>query len=223
MNTKTKSYLLIFQWQGRGCCWLGPGLHQSVEAGQLGQKRLVAGDLGPDKDTRGRVVRPEADLALPMSMSARTQQHHSSTTAAPTAATTLERPSGHMLLVSTFPELLSFGSWRPPFLRLVEGRLYGLSISAPSQTRRSTYRLRLYDSDFNALIALLLFPEPWVLSILLWMSSECSLNALWPRKMKIALDKLEMNEWTDGDWHFLSSCRIRKFADAVQIRNKKLI
>ena len=57
---------------------LGFGLHQSVEAGQLG---LEAGDLGSDKDTRGRVVRPEAeaDLALPMSMSARTQQHHTST------------------------------------------------------------------------------------------------------------------------------------------------
>ena len=57
------------------------------------------------------------------------------------------------------------------------------------KTRRSTYRLRLYDSDFNALM------------VALWWLFECSLNALitlWPRMMKMrALDKLEPNERTD--------------------------
>ena len=85
------------QCQGRGCGWLGPGLHQSVEAGLAAEERLVAGDLGPDKDTRGRVERPEADLA---------NVNVSQDTAAPQQHQLQQQHwSGHMLLVSTFSEL----------------------------------------------------------------------------------------------------------------------
>ena len=50
-----------------------------------------------------------------------------------------------------------------------------LLIGISAKTRRSTYRLRLYDSDFNARIALWVFSE----------SLMSALIALWPRKMKI--------------------------------------
>lgn len=90
-------FLLNLQCQGRGCGWLGPGLHQSVEAGLAAEERLVAGDLGPDKDTRGRVVRPEADLA---------NVNVSQDTAAPQQHQLQQQHlSGHMLLISTFSEL----------------------------------------------------------------------------------------------------------------------
>ena len=69
------------------------------------------------------------------------------------------------------------------------------------KTRWSTYRLQLYDSDFNALIA------PWML----WLLFECFLIALWlllsslitfwPRKRKIDCFRQtwtkQMNEQTN--------------------------
>ena len=53
-------------------------------------------------------------------------------------------------------------------------------------TRQSTYRLQLYDSDF------------YVLNMLnaLWIFSDCSLSALWLRKMKIDCSKQVSTEQT---------------------------
>ena len=113
MPSSLITFLLHLQCQGRGCGWLGPGLHQSVEAGLAAEERLVAGDLGPDKDTRGRVERPEADLA---------NVNVSQDTAAPQQHQLQQQHwSGHMLLVSTFSELPF-----PDFLVLWRGEVFEL-------------------------------------------------------------------------------------------------
>ena len=72
--------------------------------------------------------------------------------------------------------------------------------SSYSCNKTQYFRLWLYDSDLYSNCSL----------IALWLLSDCSLISLWPRKMMIDYSTKTNLDGTNGDQHFISSCRSQK-------------